>query len=163
MTWIAVVWRITFSLWTFFLFLGYCGKPHAVKVLALCPPLDCFLPSCNFALRNSILAWKRHHRQLTIRIEYLKSSLGLKVGERTALSVLKSMLCNNRLTTAENYVGVTEKNPVFHIFSSTSTFSAVKDIYSRLTSKVNTVLSQTFNHKICLEYAIRSQLSAVSF
>ena len=28
---------------------------------------------------------------------------------------------------------------------------------------VNTVLSQTFNHKIRFEYSIRSQLSAVSF
>ena len=28
---------------------------------------------------------------------------------------------------------------------------------------VNTVLSQTFNHKICLEYAIGSQLYVVPF
>ena len=98
---------------------------------------------------------------MSIVIAYSKHILWLKVCERsrTVLTVLlKSILSNIYLSQPRGWPSSWKReNPdSAPIFRMTSTFSAV--VYRRILKidfkTVNTMLSQTFNLKMCFEYAI---------
>ena len=74
--------------------------------------------------------------------------------ERTVLTVLKSFLSNVLPTPREGCRRAEDGKILI--------FKGLLEVNFKT---VNTVLSQTFNHKICFKYAIRrrSQLSVVSF
>ena len=90
------------------------------------------------------------------------SILELNICEGTVSIVPKSILRN--ASTAEKVVVVLKpgKSGFSRLHIDINRLGGER-CYSRLTSIVNTVLSQTFNHKICFIYAIRRQLSVVSF
>ena len=83
--------------------------------------------------------------------------------ERTVLTVLKSFLSNVYQRRESFHRAEDGKILNYKVFRTTATFSAV--LHKIDLKTVNTVLAQTFNHKICFKYAVRrrSQLSVVSF
>ena len=121
--------------------------------------------------RGQVERHTTNHTQPTIYTAYLKHILWLKVCERT---VLKETVCRNCIDCWYRNVYQRQEgcrraeDGKILIFTSPwrPQPSPLWKVLLKIDFKtVNTVLSQTFNHKICFEYAIRRrcQLSVVSF